>query len=136
GENFPGFRGDLEYNHEGKVIKGTVEVSAAGRVKVDLPDAAAREWAQRQLKSVIDHRIDNSADLDTPCAFLDDNAQHPLGRAIQVLNDELHSSYRIRDRQIIEVNRRMNDLRSGSRAGPTSATRTGRGVRSDTALAR
>src|SRR5262249_18346566 len=68
-------------------------------------------WAQRQLKSVIDHRIDNSADLDTPCAFLDDNAQHPLGRAIQVLNDELHSSYRIRDRQIIEVNRRMKDFR-------------------------
>ena len=36
---------------------------------------------------------------------------HPLGRAITVLNDELHSSYRIRDRQIIVVNREMKSFK-------------------------
>ncbi|HYT94305.1 MAG TPA: DUF3386 family protein, partial [Gemmataceae bacterium] len=106
-EKFPGFSADLEYNHGGKVVKGRIDVSSEGRVKVDLPDAAARAWAQRQMQSIVDHRLDSSADRDTPCAFLDSNATHPLGRAIKVLNDELHSSYRIRGLEIIEVNRQM-----------------------------
>jgi uncharacterized GH25 family protein len=110
-EKFPGFSADLEYNHNGKVVRGRVEVSAEGRVKLDLPDDEAKKWATMQLRSVVAHRMDNSADLNTPCAFLDDNTQHPLGRAVRVLNDELHSSYRIRDRQIIEVNRHMKDSR-------------------------
>ena len=45
------------------------------------------------------------------CAFEDDVADHPLGRAIRVLSDEFHSSYRIRDRQVIVVNREMKDIR-------------------------
>jgi uncharacterized GH25 family protein len=110
-QSFPGFTADLEYNHNGKVVRGRVAVSADGKVKVDLPDADAKAWAQRQLRSVVDHRLDNSAERNTPCAFVDENTQHPLGRAVRVLNDELHSSYRIRDRQIIEVNRQMKDSR-------------------------
>jgi hypothetical protein len=110
-EKFPGFSADLEYNHNGKVVRGRVEVSAEGKVKVDLPDDEAKKWVYGQLRSVVAHRMDNSADLSTPCAFIDDNTQHPLGRAVRVLNDELHSSYRIRDRQIIEVNRQMKDSR-------------------------
>jgi hypothetical protein len=110
-QDFPGFTADLEYNHNGKAVRGKVTVSAGGKVTVDLADPAAKGWAQRQLRSVVDHRLDNSAERNTPCAFLDDNAHHPLGRAVRVLNDELHSSYRIRDRQIIEVNRRMKDSR-------------------------
>lgn len=106
-DKFPGFHADLEHNHNGQTVKGRVDVSADGKVKVDLPDAAAKAWAQRQLQSVVDHRLDSSADRDTPCAFADDTPHHPLGRAIKVLNDELHSSYRIRDREIIEVNRTM-----------------------------
>jgi hypothetical protein len=109
--NFPGFVADLEVNHGGKAVKGKLEVSAAGKVTVTLPDPEMKAWAQRQLRSVVDHRIDNSAERDTPCAFVDDNTNHPLGRAIKVLNDELHSGYRIRDRQIIEVNRQMQDFR-------------------------
>ncbi|MCI0465361.1 MAG: DUF3386 family protein [Gemmataceae bacterium] len=110
-KDFPGFIADLEVNHGGKTVKGKFEVSADGKVKVELSDANLKAWAQRQLRSVVDHRIDNSAERDTPCAFVDDNTDHPLGRAIRVLNDELHSGYRIRDRQIIEVNRQMQDFR-------------------------
>ena len=44
-------------------------------------------------------------------AFADAVADHPLGRAIQVLDDEFHSSYRIRDRQVIVVNRTTKDSR-------------------------
>jgi uncharacterized GH25 family protein len=116
-EKFPGFSADLEYNENGKLmLRGHVEVSAAGKVKAkmlavgkvngDLPGHVG-EWATRELQTIVSHRLDNSAELNTPCAFIDKNTHHPLGRAIRVLNDELHSSYRIRDRQIIEVNRKM-----------------------------
>jgi hypothetical protein len=60
---------------------------------------------------VVGHRLPGTASLDTPCAFADDVKEHPLGRAIRVLNDEFHSSYRVRDREIIEVNRHMESSR-------------------------
>jgi hypothetical protein len=109
--DFPGFTADLEVNFDGKVVRGTLEVNPKGKVDVKVDDATAKTWATTELRSIIGHRLDNSADLQTPCAFLDDNATHPLGRAIRVLNDEFHSSYRVRDRQIIVVNRQMKDAR-------------------------
>lgn len=110
-EKFPGFRAKLEVNVEGKVSRGTVEIDAKGKVTVSVDDAGAAAWAKGQLASLAAHRLDNSAALDTPCAFLDENKDHPLGRAIRVLDDEFHSSYRVRDRQIIVVNRQMKDSR-------------------------
>lgn len=108
---FPGFVADLEVNIDGKLSRGKVSVNAKGKVNIEIADEAAEAWARRQLASVAGHRIDNSSALNTPCAFADSDADHPLGRMIRVLNDEFHSSYRIRDRQIIVVNRRMKDSR-------------------------
>src|SRR5262249_21352149 len=60
----------------------------------------------------VGHRMsDGGGGPDTPCAFADDVTDHPLGRAIQVLNDEFHSSYRIRDKQVIVVNRSTKESR-------------------------
>jgi uncharacterized GH25 family protein len=111
--DFPGFTADLEYNDDGKVYKGKLSVGAKGAVTVTLSGAAddATSWVRGTLKSIVGHRTDNSAALKTPCAFADDDTHHPLGRAVKVLDDEFHSSYRIRDRQIIVVNRRTNDVR-------------------------
>ncbi len=110
---FPGFTADVEVNLDGRVARGTLQVNAGGKVelKLDGGNAEAEAWARRQLSSLVAHRIDGAAEMQTPCAFGDDNAAHPLGRAVRVLNDELHSSYRIRDRQIIEVNRQMPEVR-------------------------
>lgn len=110
-DHFPGFSADIEVNHNGKVVRGLVEVSGKGNVTVKLNDDKLKAWTLRQLRSLVEHRIGTPAERDTPCAFLDDQAEHPLGRAISVLNDELHSSYRIRHRQIIEVCRTMKDTR-------------------------
>ena len=95
-DHFSGFRARLEINVEGQVAKGTVEVSPKGKVTVQVAEAApeAVKWAKDQLASLAAHRLDNSASADTPCAFLDENPDHPLGRAIRVLEDEFHSSYR------------------------------------------
>lgn len=108
---FPGFTADIEVNIDGKVSHGKVKVEATGKVHIEKLDAEAESWAKRQLSSVVGHRIDDTTTLDTPCAFADNDVHHPLGRAITVLNDELHSSYRVRDRQIIVVNRNMKGVR-------------------------
>jgi hypothetical protein len=108
-QHFPGFRARVEINVEGRVTEGSVEVSPTGKVTVRVPEPAEdAKWARDELAQTVSHRFDNSASLDTPCAFLDKDKDYPLGRAIRVLNDEFHSSYRVRDRQIIVVNRQMN----------------------------
>jgi hypothetical protein len=109
--NFPGFRADLKVNLDGAVYGGNAQVNAEGKVTVQLTDGAAAAWAKRLLASTAGHRLDSTAALTTPCAFADETIHHPLGRAIRVLNDEFHSSYRIRERQIIVVNRQMQDAR-------------------------
>lgn len=109
--HFPGFTADLEINLDGRVTQAAVEAQPNGKVTVQTLDSEAGQWALRMLRSIVSHRTDNSAALDTPCAFLDEDTTHPLGRAVRVLNDELHSSYRIRDRQITVVNRHMKDSR-------------------------
>lgn len=109
--NFPGFTSDLVVNVNGKIAKGTADVASSGKLTLKLDaDEGVRDWTRRTLASLISHRMPGNAE-DTPCAFIDNIEQHPSGRAIRVLNDELHSSYRIRDRQIIEVNRAMKDSR-------------------------
>jgi hypothetical protein len=111
-EHFPGFKADLEINVDGQVEKGEVTVSARGKVTVKLGKEGSDPWVKNTLASTIGHRLDNGPrEAPTPCAFVDDVKDHPLGRAIRVLNDEFHSSYRIRDRQVIVVNRQMPDSR-------------------------
>jgi hypothetical protein len=107
---FPGFKADVEVNVDGKAVAGKVEVDAKGKVTLHL-EGDAKNWARRTLESIVGHRLDNSAALNTPCAFVDEVKTHPLGRAIRVLEDEFHSSYRIRDRQVIVVNRQAGPVR-------------------------
>lgn len=102
---FPGFTADARVNWDGKVFSARVKVDATGKVTVEgVEDKAVESWTRRVLGSVIAHRLP-AGSLETPCAFADGETAHPLGRLINVLNDEMHSSYRIRDRQIMVVNR-------------------------------
>jgi hypothetical protein len=105
--NFPGFTADLEANIDGKVFKGSITVDAKGKLQIADLDQAAEPWVKRTLTSVISHRVGGRPDLKTPCAFADKEEHHPMGRLINVLNDEMHSSYRIKDQQIMVVNRDM-----------------------------
>lgn len=105
---FRGFTADVAVNLDGRTVsRGRVEVKADGKVHLDLADKESAAWARRELGSVVGHRLDSGANEATPCTFADDDEVHPLGRAVRVLNDEFHSSYRIRDRQIVVVNRAM-----------------------------
>jgi uncharacterized protein DUF3386 len=109
--DFPGFRADIEVDLDGKRMQGQVEVSEKGKVVLKLDNADAAKWAKHTLESIIAHRLSSGPEEETPCAFVDHDEHHPLGRAIRVLNDEFHSSYRIRDRQVIVVNRQVPGAR-------------------------
>jgi hypothetical protein len=109
--DFPGFRADIEVNLDGNRTRGPVEVSEKGKVGLKLDNADAAKWAKNTLESLIGHRLSSGPEEETPCAFVDSDEHHPLGRAIRVLNDEFHSSYRIRDRQVIVVNRQVPGAR-------------------------
>jgi hypothetical protein len=109
-DNFPGFSADLSVNVEGKVASGKVEVSSKGKVVLKL-EGEGKDWAQATLASLVSHRMGGPPAKTPACAFPDEVADHPLGRAIRVVNDVYHSSYRILDRQVSEVNRRMGESR-------------------------
>jgi hypothetical protein len=111
--DFPGASADLTVNLDGKVIKGQVKVNPRGKVEVTLSakgDDVTSRWAHGMLASVVGHRLGGS-EADTPCVFADSNTKHPLGQLIRVIGDDFHSSYRIRDRQILVVNRQMKEGR-------------------------
>jgi len=110
-KDFPGFNADIEVNFDGKASKGKVQVSPEGKLKLEGLDKDQEAWTRRELGSIVGHRLDSGSPRDTPCAFTDDVKDHPLGRSIRVLNDELHSSYRVRGKEIVVVNRTMKDRR-------------------------
>ena len=109
--HFPGFTADVEVNLNGQVFHGKIQVDAKGKVTFQDLDPTAEKWAKPMLSSVVAHRLSGAADLETPCCFVANDVHHPLGREIRVLTDELHSSYRVKDRQIMVVNRVMKESR-------------------------
>src|SRR5947209_5694948 len=69
-EGFPGFAADVEVNVDGKVTRGSVEVSPKGKVTLELAGGAdAAAWARHTLGSIVGHRVDSGAGEDTPCTF-------------------------------------------------------------------
>lgn len=110
-QNFPGLTADLTVTIQNKQYKGNVQVDAKGKVVIGDMENPQAGWAKRVLASAISHRLQNPQAMKTPCAFADDDDKNPLGRLINVLNDELHSSYRIKDDQIMVVNRTQDGTR-------------------------
>jgi hypothetical protein len=110
-QNFPGFTADLIVTIQNKQYKGTVQVDAKGKVIIGDMENPQSGWAKRILASAVSHRLQQPETMKTPCAFADEDDKHPLGRLVNVLNDELHSSYRIRDEQIMVVNRVQDGAR-------------------------
>jgi hypothetical protein len=100
---FPGFTADATYEYGGKVAKGTITVDKEFKITYALGDPEAEKLLQPGFGSLIMHRRGGNP---TYFANWKDNLPNPLGRAIS-LNDEAESVYRIKDRQIMEVNRKM-----------------------------
>ena len=106
-DHFPGFRAKLEVSQDGKRSSGELTVLSAGKVEVELQDREATEWASGILKSMVNHRLklETHKHEEAPVTFGPED-QHPLGRLVKK-GDRFSSTYRIKDRQILQVNQRM-----------------------------
>jgi hypothetical protein len=111
---FPGFAGKILVAHSGMERSGTIHVTAEGNVELALTDAdatrtgirSATKWAQEAVRTWITPLQPSSfarGDGKHPVTFgkLD---YHPAGRSI-LLHDERHTSYRVRDGQLWQIER-------------------------------
>jgi hypothetical protein len=110
--DFPGFKADFSGHLDGRPFVGKLTVQPDGSLDVQTDEPTAKTWVTDQLDSLVLHRLalstSESSDNHQPkLRFADEDDDHPLGRLLAALGDSMGSSYRIKDRQITVVNRRM-----------------------------
>jgi len=105
----------LVFNDNGEVKTGTVSYDLQSRavIKMDGLSNEAKAWVEDQVNSVLAHRRNgdfSKADGRHPITFAanDKEDKSPLGRRVE-LHDAMKSSYRIRNNQVVEVDRTMAD---------------------------
>jgi hypothetical protein len=110
---FPGFKADIAGTVDDRTFTGTVTVDSSGSVQFRTNDSTAESWVSSQLESIAMHRIASSGgssgrgDAKPVLRFADDQTQHPFGRLLQFEGGSFASSYRVKDKQITVVNRRV-----------------------------
>jgi hypothetical protein len=130
---FPGFSAEAAASADGRAWKGTVRVSAKGDVEVGGADEVVAPWVKDQLESITMHRLARPQSKPPVLRFADDERDHPLGRLLIFEGGTFASSYRVKDRQIMVVNRAMgktnmtitiveNDLNADKKFLPRSYT--------------
>ena len=107
---FPGFAADIKANVDGRTWSGSATISAKGEVKITEEDEVATPWVRDQLESLVMHRVARPRGETPVLRFADNKADHPLGRLLVFEGGTFASSYRVKDRQIMVVNRSMGKL--------------------------
>lgn len=113
-KGFPGFQARIAGNLDGRSFKGAVEVDAAGKVVYTDDDPSASEavdgWLQDQLDSIVLHRLarsDARARAKPVIRFAESREDHPFGRLLIFEGGQFASSYRVKDKQVLVVNRHL-----------------------------
>lgn len=112
-KDFPGFSAAIKGSLDGRLCQGTVDIDAKGKVSfadVDPSQAeAVAPWVVEQLESIVLHRQARAAaSKDRPkpvLRFAEFKDDHPLGRLLIFDGGKFASSYRVKDKQIMVVNR-------------------------------
>jgi hypothetical protein len=109
-KNFPGFSAAIKGKVDGRPFDGKVTIDAAGKVQLKVDDDVIQPWVQEQLESIVLHRQassgDSAAERPKPVLwFADAEVDHPLGRLLIFDGGRFASSYRVKDKQILVVNR-------------------------------
>lgn len=121
GKDFPGFTADAVFSLNGQTARGKITVTRDYDIRYELGSKELETAIRPSFASLIMHRRGGNP---TYQATWRDSETHPLGRAID-LNDELKSFYRVRDRQILQVNRRMGSQRFTNNVFENEETRFG-----------
>jgi hypothetical protein len=109
---FPGFAADVNANVDGRKWHGTAKISAKGDVELSTEDEIVTPWVRDQFQSMVLHRLaQGQKGSDAPVLrFADEVSDHPLGRLLTFEGGSMASSYRVKDRQIMVVNRAMGKV--------------------------
>jgi hypothetical protein len=112
--DFPGFEATIKGNIQGRRFSGTVTIDASGKVSFSDTDPSHQEavadWVEEQLGSIVLHRLAKSPAPDRPrpvLRFAEPTGEHPFGPLLIFDGGTFASSYRIKDRQIMVVNRNL-----------------------------
>ena len=123
-EDFPGFSSELVVHLDGAVHRGTCRFRPPGDLDIALSDGGVPEPVARTVRSMLMHRVRSDRTVATAAAYAEPD-EHSLGRKI-VLADSYESVYRIRDRRILQVDRRLSDFRRVLTVLETETTDSGR----------
>src|SRR5262245_4021724 len=110
--NFAGATTEIVFNENGKIVKGSLSYEAGKVVelKIEGLDNDTKKWLSDQMQSVIVHRRGRDfAQGDGRYAITfgaDDNS--PAGRLL-LLGDPGKSSYRVRNKQIAQIDRTLGN---------------------------
>jgi hypothetical protein len=107
---FPGFSADIKANVDGRAWKGAATISTKGDVELTKADDVAAPWAKEQLESLAMHRLARPQGKSPILRFADDERDHPLGRLLTFEGGRFASSYRVKDRQLLVVNRSLGGV--------------------------
>ena len=109
--DFAGFRAELRIRLDENEHSGTILFRPPNTLEVRLEEKEVRRSVEETLRSMIFHRMPprrrNSSEPKRPLRLAPRDG-HRLGRKV-FLGDGYESSYRIRDNQILEVDRQMGD---------------------------
>ncbi|HZZ80211.1 MAG TPA: DUF3386 family protein [Gemmataceae bacterium] len=108
--DFPGFRADIKASGDGRPWQGRATISAKGQVTIEMEDEVVAPWVKEQLESLAMHRIARKSDKTPVLRFADQDVKNPLGRLLLFDGGHFASSYRVKDRQLVTVNRHMGKL--------------------------
>jgi hypothetical protein len=111
-KDFPGFSAHIEGYVDGRPFSGTVSIEAGGAVEARIANEAAKTWVQDQLESIVLHRGAGNSSRSTGKSepvlrFADKETNHPFGRLLIFEGGRFASSYRVKDKQIMVVNRHL-----------------------------
>jgi hypothetical protein len=112
--DFPGFTARIAGDLDGRRFGGTVTIDAKGEVTFSDDDPSRTEavsgWVEAQLDSIVLHRLPRPsapARSKPVLRFAETRDDHPLGKLLIFEGGRFASSYRIRDKQILVVNRHL-----------------------------
>jgi hypothetical protein len=114
-KNFPGFSAAIQGNLDGRRFEGTISIDAKGKVDFSDTDPTRTEatagWVEGQLESIVLHRLPRqmaAGEQAKPVLrFGESKDDHPFGRLLIFDGGKFASSYRVRDKQIMVVNRNV-----------------------------
>jgi hypothetical protein len=112
--DFPGFEAKIAGSVAGRRFDGTVSAGAQGKVSFADNDTSRQEavadWVEDQLGSIVLHRMARPQSPDRPrpvLRFAETSGDHPFGRLLIFQGGKFASSYRVKDRQLMVVNRHL-----------------------------